>query len=444
MASLSKDPNGNRTVQFVAGDGKRRSVRLGKVNKKVAESIKVRIETLNALAVARLPMDADTAAWAAGIGDELAAKLAAVGLIPERRSQALGAFLAEYLTRRSHADKPGTVVHLRTVKNDLTRFFGADTDLRAVTEGKAEEFKSNLQARKLAAATVARRLKAVRMFFAYATRTRLVPANPFAEVSAPSVIPEGRRHYISPADTGLLIAASNPTWRAIVALARFAGLRCPSEVLSLKWEHVNFETSRMTIPAPKMEHLPGRAFRVAPIFAALRPYLDEAFELAAKGEVYVVGGPQGDRYRAAADTPDGWVNCNLRTQFEKIVVRAGLVPWPRLFHNLRASCETDLMQHHPIHVVTAWLGNTPRIALGHYLQTLDRDFEKATRGGAESGAVVVQNPVQSAAARNGPGVTMPSETVINQDFRRIGSYSDIYRQNVLLGVEGLEPPTSSL
>jgi len=45
-----------------------------------------------------------------------------------------------------------------------------------------------------------------------------------------------------------------------------------------------------------------------------------------------------------------------------------------------------LMASHPIHVVTAWLGNTPKIALGHYLQTLDRDFEKALRGDAKSDA----------------------------------------------------------
>jgi hypothetical protein len=79
------------------------------------------------------------------------------------------------------------------------------------------------------------------------------------------------------------------------------------------------------------------------------------------------------------------MNANLRTTFEKLIRRAGLQTWPRLFRNLRASYETDLVQNHPIHVVTAWVGNTPRIALGHYLQTLEADFEKAI-GGARSGA----------------------------------------------------------
>ena len=49
-------------------------------------------------------------------------------------------------------------------------------------------------------------------------------------------------------------------------------------------------------------------------------------------------------------------------RFERLVKRAGLQPWPRLFHAMRASCETELAKEYPIHVVTSWLGNTPRIA----------------------------------------------------------------------------------
>lgn len=116
-------------------------------------------------------------------------------------------------------------------------------------------------------------------------------------------------------------------------------------------------------------------------------YLAGAHELEAPGEVYVVGGAQGGRHRATAQKLGGWVNTNMRTTFEKLIRRAGLQAWPRMFHNLRAGCETDLMKHHPIHVVTAWIGNTPKIALEHYLQTLKADFEKAVKGGAETGAV---------------------------------------------------------
>jgi len=67
----------------------------------------------------------------------------------------------------------------------------------------------------------------------------------------------------------------------------------------------------------------------------------------------------------------------MRTTFLKIIRRAGLTSWPKPFHNMRSSSETDLAGREPLHLVTAWIDNTPRIALGHYLQTNDADFEKA-------------------------------------------------------------------
>jgi integrase len=439
MASLSRDSNSNYTIQVVCGDGKRRSIRLGAVNKKTANEVKLKVETLHALAVANLPMDTETAGWVSGIGDDLAAKLAAIGLIPARVSRGVGGFLDDYLAQRRADSKPATAVTIHRVVTDLTAFLGATTDLRAVTVEQAEGFKKLYQNKKLAPATIYRRLKMAKMLFGHAVKLKHISENPFADVKGKNTNPVERRYYLSVADANKLIGAANPTWRIVVALARFAGLRCPSEVLSLKWENVDFAAGRMTVSSPKTEHLEGRAYRVVPIFAALRPHLEDAHELAAPGEVYVVGGKQGDGYRTAAQRPGGWMNANLRTTFEKLIRRVALQPWPRLFHNLRASCETDLMQNHAIHVVTAWIGNTPKIAIGHYLQTLDADFEKAVRGGAESGAVAVQNAVQSPVAAIGPKMTPIHQTRENKDFRQHMSPEVAYCPSVEVAKVGLEP-----
>ena len=54
---------------------------------------------------------------------------------------------------------------------------------------------------------------------------------------------------------------------------------------------------------------------------------------------------------------------------------------------MRASRETELAQDgFPIHTVTAWLGNTPRIALKHYLTVTDDDFDRATGRSAKRSA----------------------------------------------------------
>src|SRR5207245_11543855 len=96
----------------------------------------------------------------------------------------------------------------------------------------------------------------------------------------------------------------------------------------------------------------------------LRPYLEEAFELAAEGTAYVI-----NRYRDA--------NQNLRTQLQPIIRRAGLESWPKLFHNLRATRETELAAVHPIHVVCSWIGHAAAIAQKHYLQVTEEHFALA-------------------------------------------------------------------
>ena len=159
-------------------------------------------------------------------------------------------------------------------------------------------------------------------------------------------------------------------------------MRCPSEVLSLRWQDIDWAAGKATVTSPKTEHHPGKDTRVIPLFPELRAILEEAFEAAPEGAVYVVD----EKYRKAAMGKAGWRNCNLRTTFEKIVRRAGLTPWPRLFHNLRASRQTELAERFPSHVVCGWLGNSEDIARKHYYQTTDAHFAQATAGPVESGA----------------------------------------------------------
>src|SRR5262249_56170571 len=128
MASISRGPNGYRTIQFVGGDGKRRSIRLGKVSHRQAEAVKLRVEALNAALISKCPLDGETAAWVAGIGDDLATKLAAVGLIPERASTLLGEFLSAYVERRTDV-KPRTRINLEACRPRLAQFFPKDPPL---------------------------------------------------------------------------------------------------------------------------------------------------------------------------------------------------------------------------------------------------------------------------------------------------------------------------
>jgi hypothetical protein len=53
--------------------------------------------------------------------------------------------------------------------------------------------------------------------------------------------------------------------------------------------------------------------------------------------------------------------------------------------NLRSTRETELVEKFPMHVVTAWLGNSPDIAKKHYLQLTEEHFQRAV-GGTEKTA----------------------------------------------------------
>jgi integrase len=387
MASIGKDKNGRKRILFVDKDGKRQTVRLGKLTLRLAEEVKNKIEAVNAAIIAGVALDGDTARWLAGLGDDLAGKLAAVGLIPRRGSMFLGEFLDNYTASRTDL-KPGSRTNLTAARRNLVEFFGADKNLRDITAGDADSWVLFLRDKGLAPPTISLRLKRAKQFFRAASRRKLVPENPFIDLKSLGEGNESRKFFVS-REVGqkVLDACPDAEWRCIVALSRYGGLRCPSETLSLKLTDVDWERERVTITSPKTEHLPDGANRQIPLFPELRPYLEEVFDAAAAGTVYFI-----NRFRDATQ--------NLRTQFLRIIRRAGVQPWPRLFHNLRASRETELAEQFPIHVVCSWIGNTEKIAARHYLQTTDAYFDRAVQRGTESGTVKREKAAQKAAQQD--------------------------------------------
>jgi len=389
MASISTDKNGNRRILFVGSDKKRIILYAGKIPLRAAETIKTRVEFLNWAKINNQSPDAETARWLVTTEADTINKLAAVGLCERRSAAALGGYVETYVEGRTDV-KPATKEIWGQGKRSLLEHFGTNRNMRAVTPGDADAYKLKLQGTKLAPMTVRKRLQFAKMVFRAALRGRLIDSDPFDGISTPATMPN-RQQFISQADTAKLLAACpNSNWRAIVALARYGGLRCPSEVLSLKWSGVNWEAGRMIVYSPKTEHHPGKESRVVPLFPEMLPTLREAWEAAPAGAVYVVD----EKMRKSATGPNGWRNCNLRQTFEKIVLRAGLKQWPRLFHNLRSSRQTELAETFPAHVVCAWLGNSEAIAAAHYLQVTDSHFERATHLTTQQGATTARNASQ--------------------------------------------------
>src|SRR5437879_5236634 len=166
MATPGKDTKRTRRILFVAGDGTRKTVRLGKVPMKVANEVKARVESLNAAKIAGVALDGDTAAWVARIADDLAAKLAAVGLIPERvpaEAVTLGGFVRRLIDQRTDA-QPRTLTNLTQAADKLLAHFGADTPINCITPGDADEWVAALR-KDYAPAYVSRLVKYGKQFF---------------------------------------------------------------------------------------------------------------------------------------------------------------------------------------------------------------------------------------------------------------------------------------
>jgi integrase len=118
------------------------------------------------------------------------------------------------------------------------------------------------------------------------------------------------------------------------------------------------------------EHHEGGGIRVMPLFPELLPHLEAVLE-----EFLVDFDPKAKRLsEQPVITRYRQGNVNLRTQLTKIIRRAGLQPWPKLFQNLRATRATELSDEFPAHVAADWLGHSNTIADRHYRQTTEDHF----------------------------------------------------------------------
>jgi len=364
MASISNDPNGRRRILFVGADNKRRGFRLGKVPQRYAEAVKVKIEDLvSASITGHAPAD-ETSRWLAGLDSTLYDKLARVGLTKPREVAILGAFTLSYIDGRVDI-KPQTRNNLEQTRTYLLGCFEGTRPLRNFTPGDAEDFRLYLIGRGLADNTVRRAIGRARQFFRSAMRRELIQTNPFEGIAASVRANPKRFYFVSRAESQkVLDHCPDIEWKLIFALARYGGLRCPSEVLALSWIDVNWELNRIRVPSPKTEHIEGKDSRMIPLFPELRSFLLEAFEQAEPGTEHVI-----THYRSGS--------ANLRTQLHRIIRRAGLEPWPKTFQNLRSTRETELAEVFPLHVVCKWIGNSKPVAAEHYLQLTDEHFDRA-------------------------------------------------------------------
>ena len=286
--------------------------------------------------------------------------------------------------------------------------------------------------------TVRRRIGKAKQFFDHAITCGLIDDDPFK--SLPSTVHGNakRQSFVERETIDDCIAATpDARWRAIIALARYGGLRCPSDLATLTWDMIDFANGRVTIRAPKKEHLACGGRRVCPLFPELRPYLEDLHELAVEGDPQVI--------------PDVGAASNLRTTMEKIIARAGHNQWPKLFQNLRASRETELLGQFPAKDVTDWLGNGVAVAMKHYAMAHQSSFDAAattptgplpatdaSKGEAKPEAVAKQKAKQTPPAKKSHDSPTEEEIPQKRGSSPPLATCDALGQKASMGDEGLD------
>ena len=363
MASVTTRTNGSRFIGFTASNGKRRTIYLGKVPRRQAEAARVKVEDLvSASITGHTPAD-ETSRWLAGLNDRMIDKLARVGLTLPRQAFTVREWLTQYLDDRKGELKPESHRKLGQTRDKLLAYMDPQTPLRAITTKQAAEWRRWLRDQKLSEAAVKTHSGNAKTIMLEAVRRKLIEENPFQHLkSGPT--PSQHRRYVDADEIALVIdACPDAEWKLFFGLARYAGLRIPSESHLLTWADVNWERARLTVRSPKTEHHLGHEQRYVPITPKLMTLLQDRFDESQEGDSHLV-------------TIRG--QGRIMKQVRAICDRAGVALWARLWQTLRASCEKEWAMTFPQYAVSKWIGHSITVSGRHYVNDVpDELFDLA-------------------------------------------------------------------
>ena len=347
---------------------------IGKASKKSAnEYLRHVSELIDATEAGRRP-EPETELWlrSNNLNSRIRGKLTEFGLAePENEKlgteagKYLGAFCQSYVDSRTDC-KAGTLRNFEQARRLLEEHFGTQKLLRSITQADAEKFRRWLVGRGMAESTVGKHVKRCKTIFGEAVKDRLLEESPFQHLKGSSLAKKDFFYVTPEIISDVLDKCPNDDWRLIFGLARYCGMRCPSEVLTLQWSDILWAENKIRIDSPKT------GLRFCALFPEIRPILERAFEAAPAGERFCV-----IRYRYDRETGKGY---NPGTTGKKIIESAGDIPWEQPFIALRKTRRNELeLAGFRSTAIDAWLGHDDETAKKHYSRVTDTDFERGSQ-----------------------------------------------------------------
>lgn len=370
--SLNRDKQGRWRIDY-RFKGKNTSLRLGaNASRRAAEAFFREFEVLYRCRKHGTPLPPETQRWLVEMDEETHSRLAERGLADARSPKVgLVEFLEGHFAARletGEVAKSTMRVWNRAVRW-ATRYFGKDARLDGLGCQEFQAFHKFLLSQKgrcgqgFSSNTANKMCGVLSQALNAAVRDGLLPRNPAAgAVKTTAGYNRQNEEYVGVDSIRRLIAVSTcPEERLLLGLSRFAALRIPSEVRNLRWEDLKpceaTRTGVLRVESPKTARY-GKPERVVPVCSDLL----ELFEDARKGS------------ESEFILPRLRKHSNLQMVVLRLRKEAGVAPWRRITHNLRASCLTDWRMHFPDVQVAGWAGHSPAI-LTHYYSRTDRSDE---------------------------------------------------------------------
>lgn len=398
MASLHPRSDGYQ-VRFGKrhrGKDLRKTIRLGHIGKRAAETAKLHIETLYQCKLLEAAPGGRTRAWLDSLPAEILNRIADKGLCAHRHDEVhtIDNVCQKFIEwKRNLGRKPASIVVYENAVRMLVHYFGADRDIASIAPGEIDDmvawaYVSGGQnddgdyTEPLAATTHSRRFQNIKSIFNRAARMKWLPMADFYQLfdSLPKQVRTNRKRRAMTPESAVYAAmkhALNNEQRLIFALARWAGIRMPSELIRITWQDVDRESEKLLIRAPKQEHNEeSKHERKIPIWPEIRPYLDiaekEFIDRSYRrypDEPLDMSQPVISRYRSTNTS-------SHRQMFLRACYRAGLTshanesPWPKLWLNMRSTRVTELRQKYPKwpDAVNYWMNHSEQISQQHYQQ----------------------------------------------------------------------------
>jgi integrase len=379
--NVGTDKNGPWTIQLQGMDGKRATIGLGRMRERDALTTANKIEDLRTARKSGRAPAAEIQTWLDGLPDKMHRALIRAGLVEPRTAPppapevvTLGRFMDQYITRREAELKPGTITLLKDTRKRLVAQLGEDRPIDSIKPQEAEEWRAALLKSGVSESFARLQARIAKSIFNNAVKNEILARSPFRNLPSASKAAD-REHYVTLEDAAKVIdELPTAELRLVLALARYAGLRIPSESRGLRWGDIDFAGGRMTVYAPKA-HRYGKtsddATRVPPISPELAPLLHAALEAAPDGAEFVAPLLSGG---------------SIAREVKLAIRRAGLMVWPKLMQTLRQSAVTDWRREFPSYIVAEWLGHTAIVEGKHYGLITDEHYAKASNPRGENAA----------------------------------------------------------